>query len=404
MTPPVPPVPPSRPELPPARAVLPPFRLEAYFTRWEFSARYHLTASDAQTMSVADLLALGTEAERAEFAQLPLGYLPTWGTDRLREAVAGSYATLEPDDVLAFAGADEALFWMLRACAGPGDHVVVTVPNYQAIETVPLASGAQVTGVLLDERDGWRLDVDAVRAALRPTTTLVVVNFPNNPTGAVPDAAIWRQLVELCEERGVRLLSDEVYRGIELDPARTLPQAADLSPSAVSLNVLSKAYGLPGLRVGWLATRDRELLRLLEGHKHYTTICNAGPSEFLGAIAVREREAIWARTRAVVAANLPLFDAFFADHADLFEWVPPDGGCVAFPRYRGADGVEAFCHDLVETAGVLLLPASIYASALAPVPPDRFRIGVGRHDPAPALAALADFLGTRRVPAAGGAG
>jgi len=377
------------------RPALPPFRLEAYFSRWEFTARHHLTASDAQTMTIRELLALATDDERAAFDELPLGYVETWGTPALRAAVAASYTSLEPDDVLTFAGADEALYWMLRLFAAPGDHVVVTVPNYQAIETVPLASGAEVTGVLLDEHDRWRLDVDAVRAALRPHTRLVVVNVPNNPTGAVPDRRTWQELVDLCQERGVRLLSDEVYRGVELDPARTLPQAADLSPSAVSLNVLSKAYGLPGLRVGWLATRDRDLLRLLEGHKHYTTICNAGPSEFLAAIAVREREHIWARTRGIVAANLPLFEAFFARHADLFDWAPPDGGCVAFPRYLGAEGVERFCHDLVTTAGVLLLPASIYTSALAPVPADRFRIGVGRRDPQEALAALDTFLTAR---------
>lgn len=388
------PVPPAWSPAP--RPVLPPFRLESYFSRWEFTARYHLTASDAQTMTVRELLALAGDEEREAFADLPLGYLETWGTPRLREAVAAGYRTLGPDDVLTFAGADEALYWVLRVFAGPGDHVVVTVPNYQAIETVPLAAGADVTGVLLDERDGWRLDLDAVRAALRPRTTLVVVNFPNNPTGAVPDPRTWAALVELCEERGVRLLSDEVYAGVELDPARALPPAADLSPSAVSLGVLSKAYGLPGLRIGWLATRDRVLLRLLEGHKHYTTICNAGPSEFLGAIALRERERILARTRAVIAENLPLFDEFFARHADLFQWAPPDGGCVAFPRYLGVDGVEALCHELVETEGVLLLPASIYASALAPVPPDRFRIGIGRRGPQEALAAFDRFLDRRR--------
>jgi aspartate/methionine/tyrosine aminotransferase len=382
------------------RPVMPPFRLEAYFSRWEFTARHHLTASDAQTMTIRELLALATDDERAAFAELPLGYVETWGTPPLRAAIAASYDSLEPDDVLTFAGADEALFWMLRVFAGPGDHAVAVVPNYQAIESVPLAAGAEITGVLLDEHEGWRLDVDAVRAALRPQTRLVVVNFPNNPTGAVPDRRTWAELIELCEERGVRLLSDEVYRGIELDPARTLPQAADLSPSAVSLGVLSKSYGLPGLRVGWLATRDRELLRVLEGHKHYTTICNAGPSEFLGAIAVRERERIWARTREIVAANLPRFDAFFARHADLFDWEAPQGSCVAFPRYLGADGVETFCRELVETEGVLLLPASIYASALAPVPPDRFRIGVGRRDPEEGLAAIDRFLAGRRVPRA----
>jgi aspartate/methionine/tyrosine aminotransferase len=373
---------------------LPDFRLEAYFSRWEFAARHHLTASDAETLSVSELLALGTDDDREAFGDLRLGYTPTWGTSPLRAAIAATYDACGPDDVLAFAGAEEAIYWLMRLLAGPGDHVVVTVPNYQAVETLPLAAGADVTGVRLDPLDGWRLDVDAVRAALRPSTTAVLVNVPNNPTGALPDQATWQALAELCDEAGVRLVSDEVYRGIELDPARTLPQAADLSPAAVSVNVMSKAYGLPGLRVGWVACRDHALLEALERHKHYTSICDAGPSEFLATVALRARDRVLARTRGIVAENLPVFDAFFARHPDLFSWEHPDGGCVAFPRYLGADGVEAFCTRLVETEGVLLLPASIYASELAEVPADRFRIGVGRRDPGPALEALDRFLST----------
>ncbi len=376
-------------------ARLPDFRLEAYFSSWEFAARHHLTASDAETTTVAELLALGTDADREAFAALRLGYTETWGTPPLRAAIASTYETCAADDVLVFAGAEEAIYWLMRLLAGPGDHLVVTVPNYQAIETLPLANGADVTGVLLDPLDGWRLDVDAVRAALRPSTTAVVVNVPNNPTGALPDQATWRALAELCDDAGVRLVSDEVYRGIELDPARTLPQAADLLPAAVSVNVMSKAYGLPGLRVGWVACRDQALLEALERHKHYTSICDAGPSEFLATVALRARDQVLARTRGIVAANLPVFGAFFARHPDLFEWAAPDGGCVAFPRYLGADGVEAFCRELVETEGVLLLPASIYASDLADVPADRFRIGVGRRDPEPALEALERFLAGR---------
>ena len=375
---------------------LPDFRLEAYFSRWEFTARHHLTASDAETLTVAELLALGSDADREAFAALPLGYLETWGTAPLREAIAGTYDSCGPDDVLAFAGAEEALYWLMQLLAGPGDHVVVTVPNYQAVETLPLSAGADVTGVLLDPEDGWRLDVDAVRGALRPSTTAVCVNVPNNPTGALPDQATWQALVGLCDEAGVRLVSDEVYRGIELDPARTLPQAADLSPTAVSVNVMSKAYGLPGLRIGWVTCRDRALLETLERHKHYTSICNSGPGEFLATVALRAREQVLARTRGIVAQNLPVFDAFFARHPDLFDWAAPDGGCVAFPRYLGADGVEAFCTELVETEGVLLLPASIYASDVGEVPADRFRIGIGRRDPGPALAALESFLARRR--------
>jgi aspartate/methionine/tyrosine aminotransferase len=373
-------------------AALPEFRLEVHLGRWEFAARHNLTASDAQSLTVSELLAHATDEERAAFDALALTYVPTWGTDALRAAIAATYETLEPADVLAFAGAEEAMFWALQELLGPGDHAVVTVPNYQSMESVALATGAEVSGLPLAAEDGWALDLDALRALLRPTTRLVAVNFPNNPTGALPDPATFLGLVELCQERGIRLFSDEVYRGLELDPARTLPQAADRSPSALSLNVMSKAYGLPGLRIGWIASRDRALLERLERRKHYTSICNAAPSELLATIALRNGEAIRARNRAIVAANLPVFAAFFAEREDRFAWEAPRGGCVSFPRYRGTEGVEAFCRELVEAAGVVLLPASIFRSELAAVPADRFRLGVGRRDPEPALAALAGFL------------
>jgi aspartate/methionine/tyrosine aminotransferase len=155
---------------------------------------------------------------------------------------------------------------------------------------------------------------------------------------------------------------------------------------------MSKAYGLPGLRIGWLACRDRALLARLETRKHYTSICNPAPSELIATAALRRGAEIKARNRRLIADNLPRFDAFFAARAELFAWERPQAGCVCFPRYLGDDGVEAFCHALVERAGVVLLPASIYASALGPVPPDRFRIGVGRANPERALAALGTFL------------
>jgi len=377
------------------RSLVPPFRLETYFSRWEFAARHHLTASDAQTLTVAELLAYGTEQDRAEFDELALGYTPTWGTARLREAIAATYDSCSSDDVLVFAGAEEAIFWSMQVLAGPGDHVIVTVPNYQALETIPLTTGAQVTGVLLDEASGWQLDLAEVRAALRPTTRVIAVNFPNNPTGAVPDQNTWRELIQLCAEREIRLVSDEVYRGLELDPTRTLPQAADLDERALSINVMSKSYGLPGLRIGWVACRDHAVLEALERHKHYTSICSAGPSEFLAAMALGAANRIQARNRDLITENLAHFDAFFARRPDLFEWAHPDAGCVAFPRYLGPDGVETFCRQLVEEAGVLLLPASVYFSDLAQVPVDRFRIGVGRSNPGPALEAFEHYLSTR---------
>jgi len=367
------------------------FRLEEYLGEWEFSARYYLTASDAESVTLAELLAMGTEEDRAGFMAMPLSYIETWGTGDLREAVAGTYDNVDAGHVLAFAGAQEAMFWAMQELAGPGDHAVVTVPCYQSMETVTVATGADVSALVMRRENGWALDLDELRGLLRPNTKLIAVNYPNNPTGYVPDAATFRALVQLCDERGIRLFCDEVYRGIEVDRERTLPQAADLSETAVSLNVASKSYGLPGLRVGWLACRDRALLERLEKRKHYTSICNPGPSEYLAAIALRNRERLWDRNRGIVAANRPLWEAFFARRADLFDWEPPVGGCVCFPRYKGGD-VDDLARRLAMKEGVVVLPASVYYSELADVPTDHFRVGLGRLGLGAGLEAFERFL------------
>lgn len=378
---------------------LPTFRLEAYFDKWEFAALYHLTASDAETMSIGELLDLAGPDGREQFEALGLGYVPAWGSDELRTAVAATYDSLDPSDVLCFAGAEEALYWMSLLLLTRGDHAIVTVPNYQAMESVPLSTGAEISGLPLwtgSESDlRWTLDLDRLRAMLRPNTSVVMVNFPNNPTGFVPDQDTFVELVELCDERGIRLVSDEVYRGVELDPGRTVPQAADLSDRAISLNVMSKAYGLPGLRIGWVACRDHGVLERLVDGKFYTSICDSAPSEFLATIGLRNADRLLDRTRSLIAANRVRFDEFFAAHTDWFDWIPPDGGCVGFPRYKGSEGVEQFCAELVERRGVLLLPGSMYHSDLLDVPTERFRIGVGRRNPEPALDELSGFLRSR---------
>jgi aspartate/methionine/tyrosine aminotransferase len=374
---------------------LPDFRLETYFSRWEFRARHHLTASDAQTMSKTELLALADDTDRRAWETMSFGYTETFGDPALREAIAGMYRTAGADDVICFAGAEEALYLAMQVLLGPDDHAVVITPNYQAAETVPLSLCA-VSGVALDPARDWALDLDEVAAAIRPNTRVVSVNFPNNPTGKVIAAEELTRLAELCDGHGIHLFSDEVYRGLERDPSRTLPPVADLSERALSLDVTSKSLGLPGLRIGWITCRDRQLRSRLERAKHYTTICNAAPSEILARIAIKARTRILDRNRAIIAANVPVFDAFFAEFTELFDWRAPDGGCVAYPRYRGADGVEAFCTELIEETGVLLLPASIYRSELTDTPADRFRVGVGRLDSEPALDAFGTWLRTRR--------
>lgn len=371
--------------------MLPEFRLEAYFSIWEFKARYHLTASDAETMELPELLALADPRDRERWERLRLGYIETRGTPELRAAIASTYETLAPEDVLCFAGAEEGLYCAMHALLGSGDHAVVLTPNYQSAESIPHAL-CEVGGIALHEERGWALDLDELRAALRPNTRLISVNFPNNPTGKIADAQTFAGLIDLCRHRGIWLFSDEVYRGIERDEVKRLPQAADRYERALSLNVVSKAYGLPGLRVGWIACRDRDVLDRMERIKHYLSICNSAPSEALATIALKAASKILRRNRDLAAGNLTKLGAFFAGHRDRFEWYEPDGGCIAFPRYLGSDGVETFCRRLVEEAGVLLLPASMYRSEVSSVPPDRFRIGYGRRGMDDALNAFEAFL------------
>jgi len=241
------------------------------------------------------------------------------------------------------------------------------------------------------------LDLQQLRDAIRPNTRVICINFPHNPTGKVISRATLDEIISLCRARGIYLFSDEVYRLIERRPEMTLPQVADIYERGVSLGVMSKAYGLPGIRVGWVACRDVEALRRMERMKHYTSICGAAPSELLAQIALKARDRILARNRRLIAKNLPLLEAFFAEFSDLFEWYLPDGGCIGFPRYLGREGVEEFARQLVERSGVLLLPASVYKSDLGATPVDRFRIGYGRDNMEAGLAAMRGFLQARAV-------
>lgn len=367
------------------------FALEVHFSKWEFKARYNLAASDAESMTIAKLLAFASDDERRAFDKLHLGYTETFGSPALREAIARTCDSVRADDVLCFAGAGEGIYIAMRVLLEPHDHAIVITPNYQSAETIPLTI-CDVSGVALDESNHWALDIDKLRDAIRPNTRLVSINFPNNPTGAIPPQDTMDALVGLCRERGLWLFSDEVYRGLETDPARRVRQVADAYEKGLSLNVMSKAYGLPGLRIGWIACKDRELLIRMERYKHYLSICNSGPSEFLATIALRARKAIFERNASLVRKNIAAARKFFDGHQDLFEFHPPDGGCVCFVRYKGSNGVEDFARRVVEEAGVLLLPSSLYRSDIGDVPQDFFRLGLGRAIVPEALNALGAWM------------
>jgi len=363
------------------------FALERYFARWEFAVEHLLCASDVQGYPMADLLALADDESRDLWDGLTLGYTESSGHPLLRRAIAGLYEMVGPNDILVFAGAEEAIFCLANAELGPGDHAIVTWPGYQSLYEVARATGADVTLHELREDAGWAIDLDRLRAQVTPATRLIVVNAPHNPTGMQPDRATYDGLVTIAAEARAHLVVDEVYRFLEFDEAGRLPAGADSLERGVSIGVMSKSFALAGLRIGWLASRDRGLLARCAAFKDYTTICSSAPAEILALIALRAREQVLERSRSIVAANLEHLDRFFDDWPDRFTWVRPRAGSVGFPRLTVPGiTIDDWSAALVEAEGVLLLPGSQFGFG-----GNHFRLGFGRTDLPVALERLEAF-------------
>jgi aspartate/methionine/tyrosine aminotransferase len=373
---------------------MPEFELERYFARHEFDAPYLLSSSDMETVRMEELLALADEGGRRMWGDLALGYTESQGHPLLREEIAALYESVEPEGVLVFSGAEEAIFALANVAVGgqPGDRAVVVWPAYQSLHEVARSAGAEVDLLELRHEDGWTLDAGTLEVLLRPSTRLVVLNFPHNPTGSQPDEGTFRWAVDLAGEAGATVLSDEVYRFLEHDSADRLPAAVDLHEGAVSLGVMSKSFGLAGLRIGWLATRDLDLLGRVAAFKDYTTICNSAPSEVLALIALRAKEEILGRNLRIVLENLPRADAFFEKWHGTFEWARPRVGCICFPRLLADVPAERFVAELVEQEGVMLLPGLVYGH-----PGNHFRLGFGRRNFPEALERL-DHFAEGRLP------
>jgi aspartate/methionine/tyrosine aminotransferase len=367
---------------------LPDFRLERWFARFEFDVRWNLCASDVEPVSLRELLALADDEGRALWDGLGLGYTESAGHPILRAEIAAMYDGLEPDDVLVCAGAEEAILVLGGVLAGPGARAVAVVPAYQSLHEVARSAGAQVDTVPLGAESGeWALDLGRLAAAAEKGAQLVLVNAPNNPTGWMPDATDFGEIARIAEDAGAVLVSDEVYRLLEADPADRLPAAAELSERAVSVGVMSKAFGLAGLRIGWIATRDRGLLARAAARKDWTTICSSAPSEVLAIIALRARDALLSRAKAIVDGNRALLAGFAEAHREDLAWTPPRGGTTAFPRLLRHPDAESFALALARDHDALVLPGSVFDAD-----PDRIRLGLGRRDLAPGLDRLSTAL------------
>lgn len=364
---------------------LKPFRIEEYYGKYEFTAQYMLSSSDAQSRTVDELLAFEPgAAERLK--ELWLGYTESPGAPYLRQTVAKMYTQAQADDVLVVAAAEEAIFLAYHALVEPSDHIIVETPCYESALELARSTGAEVSEWVRHYEDGWVNDLAALKNLLRPNTRFIYINTPSNPTGTLMDREIFEQLMRLAEENQIIVFCDEVYRELEHDPGTRLPAATDLYTNAVSLGSMSKTYGLPGLRLGWMVCRNPDLLRKMLDFKYYTSICNSAPSEFLSNLALRYREQLVKRNLGIVRHNLPLLEAFMARHPHLLEWVRPIASPIGFPRLNISGDVLGWCETVVRETSVLVLPGSVYDQ------PRHIRLGYGRSNMPEALERLEHWL------------
>jgi aspartate/methionine/tyrosine aminotransferase len=369
---------------------LKPFKLERYFARYEFSAKYLLSSSDCDGLLQSELVAMADHETKKLWDNLTLGYTESSGHPLLREEIARLYTGITAGDCLVTVP-EEGIHIALNSVLRSGDNVICTYPGYQSLYEIAGGIGCEVTKWEPEETNGWRFNPDFLKKNIKPNTKLVIFNFSHNPTGYLPTKADFQRIIDIAKENNVYILSDEMYRFLEYDPNDRLPSACEAYDKAISLSGMSKTFGMAGARIGWLVTKDKALYSKMAAFKDYTTICSSAPSEILSLIALRNKDKIIERHMARIKRNLDLLDAFFAEYKDLFEWVKPKAGTIAFPRFKGALSSLDFCQKVVKETGIMLLPSTVYDYD------DRhFRLGFGRENMPEALEKFREYLKSPR--------
>ena len=346
------------------------FEMERWQSTWENRVRYNLSESGVHPLSAAELLALAGSTADGVLSR-PLGYPQSNGTEPLRSAIAALYPGTGPEHVLVTCGSAEANFVNCWTLIAPGTKVAVVMPTYMQTWGLVKNFGAEVHAINLRESLGWQPDFADIDAAIGPGTTLVIVTNPNNPTGAVLAREAADRIVARAEACGAWILADEVYQGAERAGAAT-PSFWGRTTRVIVTNGLSKAYGLPGLRIGWCVAPPEHVAELW-ARKDYTTIGPTVISDALATLALQEtvRSRILERTRRIIRANWAVLERWMAELNGEFTWREPDAGAICYARYRRSENSSALAERLRRRHDVLIVPGDQFAM-------DRYvRLGFG---------------------------
>ncbi len=364
-----------------------PFKLERYFDKYEFSAPYLLSSSDCEPLQLNELLDLSDDKTREEWRTLKLGYTESKGDPKLRYEISKLYNSITPDDALVLVP-EEGIFIAMNVLLDKGDHVVTTFPGYQSLYEVAESIGCEVSKWEPDLN--LKFQIQDLKSLITDKTKLIVINFPHNPTGALISKSELNDIIELAREKNIFIFSDEMYRFMEYNPVDRLNSVSDLYENSISLFGLSKTFGLPGLRIGWLTTKSSQIMKQLITFKDYTTICNNAPGEKLGTIALQHKEKLIARSLTIIESNLKLIQDFANHNSEWFNWKTPKAGSIAFPELKLEEPLIDFCQDLMNKKGVMLLPNEIYDFERKHV-----RIGFGRNTLPKVLQVFEEYITAR---------
>lgn len=367
--------------------MIPPFLLRTFFNDDEaLAARGTISGSYSELATVESLLALEPGAADA-YLRVPLGYAALNGGEELRTLIAAHLGALAADHVIVTAGSDDAIALLMLALLQGGEHIIAHAPAYQPLTDLAAWRGAEVTPWEAEEAHGWALSLDRLSALIRPTTRLLIVNFPHNPTGWCPDPSFVHGLVTIAELHGLLILSDEVYAGLALTDGEPFHPLASLTPRAISLGSLTKVFGMPGVRIGWLATRNAEVLAQVRHFRMYLNAYATTPGEFLACLALRHADAILARNTAIARGNLALLDDFITARSVLFSWQRPVGGTICFPRWLGPGDTTQLGRAFLQQSGYLLATSEHLVAGTR-----HMRLGFGTSGLPRQLAAFQEFV------------
>lgn len=367
---------------------LPIFKLEEYFNNREFISEYLFSSSDMESYSVRNLLELDSTKNFEKFLDLKLNYIEPKGSSFLIDEILKEYPKFNKDNIHCFSGAEEGIYSFFKSNFNTQDHFIIITPCYQSLLDIPKSMGCKISKINLENKNrNWIIDIDKIKKEIKKNTKCIVLNNPHNPTGALISKDEQYELIEISRKNGIIIFSDEVYRGLEHNLEHQLLPFSIAYENAVSLSVMSKSYGLAGLRIGWLSSQNLKLIKNAALYKHYLSICNSSVSEFLATIALQNKEYILKNNRNILLNNLKLIKNFIDNYQNKIQWNIPKGGCIAFPKILLNINIDKFADELLKKHKVLILPGSVFS-----VKGSFFRIGYGRKNFPEALEHFKSFL------------